>query len=137
MSTSNQKLPSLYWLILTGIASKTRWSFTNDHPSTTIFNQAKMRNEFSPSLTQTEEGLSRDGEESEDCSEIYQAFGLHPEDSEDAAGDTYYTRRLYNNDGDNGNKLYNKDRATAVKGLDNKAGVKNSTRKRKNGQEWR
>ena len=54
-----------------------------------------------PSLTQTEEGLSREGDESEDGSEIYQAFGLHPEgSSEDAAAadDTYYTRRLYNNE---------------------------------------
>lgn len=66
-----------------------------------------------PSLTQTEEGLSREGDESEDGSEIYQAFGLHPEgSSEDAAAadDTYYTRRLYNNDGnDNGYKLYNNE----------------------------
>ena len=72
-----------------------------------------MLNEFPPSLTQTEEGLSRgDGDESEDGSEIFQAFGLHPEEgSEDAttAGDTYYTRRLYNNDGDNGYKLYNNE----------------------------
>ena len=72
-----------------------------------------MLNEFPPSLTQTEEGLSRgDREESEDGSEIYQAFGLHPEEgSEDAttAGDMYYTRRLYNNDGDNGYKLYNNE----------------------------
>merc|ERR1719391_218749 len=47
------------------------------------------------SLTQTEEGLSREGDESEDGSEIYQAFGLHPEgSSEDAAAadDAYYTR---------------------------------------------
>ena len=67
-------------------------------------------------MTHTEEGLSRDeGDESEDGSEIYQAFGLHPaddpEDPEDVvAGDTYYTRRLYNdNDGDNGYKLYNNE----------------------------
>ena len=67
-------------------------------------------NKFPPSLTQTEEGLSRDEDESEDGSEIYQpAFRLHNEENLAADDDTYYTRRLYNNNGDNSYKLYNNE----------------------------
>ena len=62
-----------------------------------------------PSLTHTDEGLSREGDESDAGSEIYQAFGILPDTGrpESAAGDLYYTRRLY--DGDTDYKLYNNE----------------------------
>merc|ERR1719150_3553151 len=61
------------------------------------------------SLTHTDEGLSREGDESDAGSEIYQAFGILPDTGrpESAAGDLYYTRRLY--DGDTDYKLYNNE----------------------------
>ena len=62
-----------------------------------------------PSLTHTDEVLSREGDESDAGSEIYQAFGILPDTGrpKSAAGDLYYTRRLY--DGDTDYKLYNKE----------------------------
>ena len=73
-----------------------------------VFSRPKAK-AFPPSLTHTDEGLSREGDESDAGSEIYQAFGILPDTGrpESAAGDLYYTRRLY--DGDTDYKLYNKE----------------------------
>ena len=75
------------------------------HP---VFSRPKAK-AFPPSLTHTDEGLSREGDESDAGSEIYQAFGILPDTGrpESAAGDLYYTRRLY--DGDTDYKLYNNE----------------------------
>ena len=75
------------------------------HP---VFSRPKAK-AFPPSLTHTDEGLSREGDESDAGSEIYQAFGILPDTgrAESAAGDLYYTRRLY--DGDTDYKLYNNE----------------------------
>ena len=77
------------------------------HP---VFSRPKAKAFHSPpSLTHTDEGLSREGDESDAGSEIYQAFGILPDTGrpESAAGDLYYTRRLY--DGDTDYKLYNNE----------------------------
>ena len=73
-----------------------------------VFSRPKAK-AFPPSLTHTDEGLSREGDESDAGSEIYQAFGILPDTGrpESAAGDLYYTRRLY--DGDTDYKLYNNE----------------------------
>ena len=75
------------------------------HP---VFSRPKAK-AFPPSLTHTDEGLSREGDESDAGSEIYQAFGILPDTGrpKSAAGDLYYTRRLY--DGDTDYKLYNNE----------------------------